>query len=197
MHAAVRVVRERARGANIALATHIDEYLPAIEADAARLGQVLFNLLSNAIKFTSPGGTIDAEVCRHPEGVAMRIRDTGAGMAPREIPRAIQPFVQVDTSLARRHGGTGLGLPLTKIFVELHGGRLEIESSVNVGTTVTVILPASASGERKQSSAAGSSGPLAESPRTIRPDKIPVRSTAHPLLVTAGGQGGSRETAVV
>ena len=65
-------------------------------------------------------------------------------MAPGDIPRALQPFVQVDTSLARRHGGTGLGLPLTKIFVELHGGRLEIESKLNVGTNVAVILPAAA-----------------------------------------------------
>jgi hypothetical protein len=64
-------------------------------------------------------------------------------MAPDDIPLALQPFIQVDTSLARRHGGTGLGLPLTKIFVELHGGRLEIESKLNVGTTMTVILPAS------------------------------------------------------
>jgi hypothetical protein len=64
-------------------------------------------------------------------------------MAPDDIPRALQPFVQVDASLSRRHGGTGLGLPLTKIFVELHGGRLELESTLNVGTTASVILPAS------------------------------------------------------
>ena len=99
--------------------------------------------MSNALKFTPPGGTINASVSRHPRGVAMRIRDSGQGMAPNEIPRALQPFAQVDNSLARRHGGVGLGLPLTRIFVELHGGWLEIESTVNVGTTVTVILPAS------------------------------------------------------
>ena len=73
----------------------------------------------------------------------MRVRDSGAGMAPEDIPRALQPFVQVDASLSRRHGGTGLGLPLTKIFVELHGGRPGVESAVNVGTTASVILPAS------------------------------------------------------
>jgi signal transduction histidine kinase len=143
MRAAVRIVHEKARDADITLTTDIGENLPTVEADTVRLRQVLLNLLSNAIKFTSAGGTVSAEVKRHPDGVALRIRDTGAGMAPDEIPLALQPFIQVDTSLARRHGGTGLGLPLTKIFVELHGGRLEIESKLNVGTTMTVILPAS------------------------------------------------------
>jgi signal transduction histidine kinase/HAMP domain-containing protein len=144
MRAAVRIVHEKARDTNITLEVHIGEPLPTIEADTVRLRQVLINLLSNAIKFTSAGGTIRAEVTRHPEGVALRVSDSGSGMAPGDIPRALQPFIQVDSSLARRHGGTGLGLPLTKIFVELHGGRLEIESKLNVGTTVAVILPAAA-----------------------------------------------------
>ena len=143
MRAAVRIVHEKARDANITLTTHIGEHLPTVEADTVRLRQVLLNLLSNAIKFTSAGGTINADVSRHPDGVALCITDSGAGMAPDDIPLALKPFIQVDTSLARRHGGTGLGLPLTKIFVELHGGRLEIESKIDVGTTVTVILPAS------------------------------------------------------
>jgi signal transduction histidine kinase/HAMP domain-containing protein len=143
LRAAVRIVHETARDADITLEVHIGEDLPTVEADTVRLRQVLLNLLSNAIKFTSAGGTIRAAVLPHPEGVALRVSDSGAGMAPGDIPRALQPFVQVDTSLARRHGGTGLGLPLTKIFVELHGGRLEIESKLNAGTTVTVLLPAS------------------------------------------------------
>jgi signal transduction histidine kinase len=141
MRAAVRILHEKARDADINLVTEIGVQLPAVEADTVRLRQVLLNLLSNAIKFTSSGGTINAEVYRHPDGVALRIRDDGVGMAPEDIPRALKPFIQVDTSLARRHGGTGLGLPLTKIFVELHGGRLEIDSKLNAGTTVTVILP--------------------------------------------------------
>ncbi|MSP03044.1 MAG: HAMP domain-containing protein [Acetobacteraceae bacterium] len=142
MRAAIRIVYEKARDANIRLTTHIGDDLPAIDADTVRLRQVLLNLLSNSIKFTPAGGSIDAEVRRHPEGVALQIRDSGTGMAQDDIPRALQPFVQVDASQARRHGGTGLGLPLTKIFVELHGGRLEIESRVNEGTRVTVVLPA-------------------------------------------------------
>jgi signal transduction histidine kinase/HAMP domain-containing protein len=142
MRAAVRIVHEKARNADINLTTHIGEHLPMVSADTVRLRQVLLNLLSNAIKFTPAGGDINVEVRTHPEGVALMVRDSGTGMAPDDIPRALQPFIQVDTSLARRHGGTGLGLPLTKIFVELHGGRLEIESAVAEGTTVTVILPA-------------------------------------------------------
>ncbi len=145
MRAAVRIVHEKARDANVTLTTEIDAHLPTVEADTVRLRQILLNLLSNAIKFTPAGGAVGAEVCHHPEGVALRVRDNGAGMDPEDIPRALQPFVQVDNSFARRHGGTGLGLPLTKIFVELHGGRMEIESGLNMGTTVTVILPASSS----------------------------------------------------
>ena len=143
MRAAVRIMYEKACDANLTLVTNIGEDLPTVLADTVRLRQVLLNLLSNSIKFTPAGGTINAEVLGHPEGVVMRIRDSGTGMAQDDIPRAMQPFIQVDTSLSRRHGGTGLGLPLTKIFVELHGGRLEFESTVNVGTTVSVILAAS------------------------------------------------------
>ena len=111
MRAAVRIVHEKARDANITLVTQIEEHLPTIEADTVRLRQVLLNLLSNAIKFTSAGGTINADVFRH----SGRCRVTGpatAAVACRRLtfPRALQPFVQVDTSLARRHGGTGLGL---------------------------------------------------------------------------------------
>ncbi len=158
MRAAVRIVHEKARDADITLSTRFEEHLPTVEADTVRLRQVLLNLLSNAIKFTSAGGTIDAGVFRHPEGVALRVSDSGSGMAPADIPRALRPFIQVDTSLARRHGGTGLGLPLTRILVELHGGRLEIDSTLNVGTTVTVILPANAGGK-----------PLLDTPPAIAP----------------------------
>lgn len=171
MRAAIRIVHEKARDANITLATQIGEHLPAIEADTVRLRQVLLNLLSNSIKFTAPGGTINAEVSRHPAGVAMRIRDSGSGIAPRDIPRALQPFVQFDNSLARRHGGTGLGLPLTRIFVELHGGWMEIESMVNVGTTVTVILPASHNEPAPHPIMA-----LPEKP----PERAPARATVAP-----------------
>jgi signal transduction histidine kinase len=69
------------------------------------------------------------------------VRDTGIGMAAEDIPRALLPFVQVDNSLSRKHGGTGLGLPLSKLFVDLHGGRLDISSAPGEGTSVTIVLP--------------------------------------------------------
>ena len=171
MRAAVRIVHEKARDADITLSTLFEEHLPTVEADTVRLRQVLLNLLSNAIKFTSAGGTIDAGVSRHPEGVALRVSDSGSGMAPADIPRALRPFIQVDTSLARRHGGTGRGLPLTRILVELHGGRLEIDSTLNVGTTVTVILPANAGGK-----------PLLDTPPAIAPKQggLPLPAPSSP-----------------
>ena len=112
-----------------------------IEADRVRLRQVLLNLLSNAIKFTRAGGTVTLTVEDTALGVAIIVHDTGIGMAPKDIPRALQPFVQLDSGLARS-SGTGLGLPLAKSFVELHGGRFILHSVPGKGTTVTALLPA-------------------------------------------------------
>jgi signal transduction histidine kinase len=138
---AVRIVRRKAEQAGIALEVDMPRDLPAIQADHVRLRQVLLNLLSNAIKFTQEGGTVSvrAEPCE--TGLAITVRDNGIGMAPEDIPRALQPFVQVDSSLSRRHGGTGLGLPLSKLFVDLHGGTFEMESEPGKGTTVRIVLP--------------------------------------------------------
>ena len=141
---AVRIVRKRAEEAGVTLEVFVPPDLPIIEADHLRMRQVLLNLLSNAIKFTPAGGTVSVAAEHRQEGLAMTVRDTGIGMAPDDIPRALQPFVQVDTSLARRHGGTGLGLPLAKLFVDLHGGRFSIRSALGKGTEVTVVLPAPA-----------------------------------------------------
>jgi signal transduction histidine kinase/HAMP domain-containing protein len=140
---AVRIVRNKAQSAGLTLTVDIEEPLPPLRADPVRLRQILLNLLSNAIKFTPRGGSVSVRVAAFQEGLAIEVADTGIGMAKDDIPRAMEPFVQVDASLNRRHGGTGLGLPLTKLFTELHGGRLEIDSQPGVGTTVTVILPAS------------------------------------------------------
>ena len=145
----VRELREKARDANVELKLAIEAGLPLIEADTDRLRQVMVNLLSNAIKFTPAGGRIDVGMGSHPDGIAIEVRDNGVGMAPEDIPRALQPFMQLETGFARRYGGIGLGLPLTRIFVELHGGRLEIASALKLGTTMMVILPASKTGARR------------------------------------------------
>src|SRR5690606_42165043 len=107
---------------------------------------VRFNRLSNAVKFTERGRSVALEAFPGSAGgVVLRVSDTGIGIEPDAIPRALTPFMQVDSALTRRHEGTGLGLPLTKSLAELHGGTLELESAPGRGTTVTVFLPASRS----------------------------------------------------
>jgi signal transduction histidine kinase len=117
--------------------------LPTILLDLRRIKQVLINLLSNAIKFTEPGGTITISAAIDESGgMTIAVRDTGIGMRQDEIPKALEPFGQIDSSLARRYEGTGLGLSLAKQLTETHGGQLQIESQIDVGTTVNVSLPA-------------------------------------------------------
>jgi signal transduction histidine kinase len=140
---AMAMVRMRASEANLKLCSDIEPRLPHITVDARRIRQVLLNLLSNAIKFTPAGGQVTVSVCRHNGGIALLVSDTGIGMSAEDIPLALERFGQVDRSLSRKFEGTGLGLPLSKQLVELHGGKLEIESAEGGGTTVTVLLPAS------------------------------------------------------
>lgn len=119
---------------------------PAINADPERLRQVLFHLLSNALKFTPAGGAVSVRVrTADAGGLSVSVVDSGIGMAPNQIAAALEPFHQIDGSLARRFGGTGLGLAISKALVELHGGQLTIESREGEGTAVTVWLPAALS----------------------------------------------------
>jgi signal transduction histidine kinase len=105
---------------------------------------VVLNLLSNGIKFTEPNGRVILGLQRSEDGsLEIWVRDTGIGMSAQETLVALEPFGQVDSGLARRHDGTGLGLPLARSLVELHGGSLRIDSSKGNGTTVWVALPAS------------------------------------------------------
>jgi two-component system cell cycle sensor histidine kinase PleC len=102
---------------------------------------MLLNLLSNALKFTPAGGAITIDVFRRGPDVAISVSDTGIGIKAEDIPKVLEPFGQVESPLSHKHQGTGLGLPLTKELAELHGGSLTMESSVDVGTTVTITLP--------------------------------------------------------
>src|SRR5215472_7280502 len=140
----VRIIREQAEQAGIALTVRIAEELPLVDGDATRLRQVLLNLLSNAIKFTPAGGRIAVSAGRGVDAVELAVSDTGIGMAPEDIPKALEPFGQIESSTTRKYGGTGLGLPISKMFTEQHGGRLQIDSNLGRGTTVTVRLPLSA-----------------------------------------------------
>lgn len=116
--------------------------LPPVRGDAVKLRQIFTNLISNAIKFTPAAGSVTIEALRAPSGgVTIRVRDTGVGMTPDEIMVAMTPFGQVDGSRTRWREGTGLGLPIAKALVELHGGTIEINSIKGSGTTVAVLLP--------------------------------------------------------
>ncbi|MGH6969740.1 MAG: ATP-binding protein, partial [Stellaceae bacterium] len=104
--------------------------------------QALLNLLVNAVKFTPAGGTVRVSAsAAKPHGIDIAIVDTGIGMEPASIARALEPFQQLESHLTRRHEGTGLGLPLAKLLIELHGGKLTIESAAGKGTTARIWLP--------------------------------------------------------
>jgi PAS domain S-box-containing protein len=116
--------------------------LPEIDVDAARFQQVLTNLLSNAFKFTPAGGRVRVSARRtDAEGLRIVVSDTGIGMEPHMVEAALEPFRQIDLSLARRFEGTGLGLTIVYAVIRLHGGSLDIESKPGQGTSVSVILP--------------------------------------------------------
>jgi signal transduction histidine kinase len=135
------MVRRQAEDAGLRLKVDLPKTLPRVVIDPRRINQVLLNLLSNAIKFTPRGGEIRAAAFESDAGLVVSVVDTGIGMAPEDIPTALERFGQVDSRLSRAYEGTGLGLPLAKQLIELHGGTLEVESAPGRGTTVTVLVP--------------------------------------------------------
>jgi signal transduction histidine kinase len=136
------MVRGMADRSQVEFSTDIAPDLPPLFGDPAKLTQILVNLLTNAVKFTKPGGRVRLKVAPQTgRGIIFRVEDTGIGMAVEQIPIAFQPFGQIDTGFARKYGGVGLGLPLTKRLVELHDGTIEIESEPGKGTVVIVRLP--------------------------------------------------------
>ncbi len=141
--AAAKLVIGRAQKDSIKLEIETSEKLPSFRGDRRKFMQILVNLLSNGIKFTEEGGKVTLKAwCREESGHVVQIIDNGIGIALDDIPKALAPFQQVDSDLGRKYEGTDLGLPLTKALVELHGGALDLQSSVGVGTTVTVRFPA-------------------------------------------------------
>jgi PAS domain S-box-containing protein len=134
-----------ARAAEVAVKLSADlSHLPRIWAEERALKQILLNLLSNAVKFTPRNGSVVVEGATTAAGeVVLVVRDTGIGIAPDVLPHLFMPFRQGDNSTSRRFGGTGLGLAITLRLVELHDGRIEIDSRLGEGTAVSVYLPAS------------------------------------------------------
>ncbi|HAF09640.1 MAG TPA: hypothetical protein DCK98_06095 [Chloroflexi bacterium] len=143
---ALAFVRERAVGHRIALGADIPPDLGTVVADERKVRQVLLNLLSNAVKFTPDGGTIDVRAWRTPAEVQVSVRDTGIGIAPADQAKVFDEFQQVGKPSDRSREGTGLGLTLAKRFIELHGGRIWIESEVGTGTTFTFAIPVDRAG---------------------------------------------------
>jgi two-component system cell cycle sensor histidine kinase PleC len=128
----------------VSIECQVDQVVPAVRGDPAKLRQVFNNLISNAVKFTPPGGSVQVRASALADGEAgVTIRDSGVGMTKAEIAVALTPFSQVDASHSRWREGAGLGLPIAKALVQLHGGKLEIRSAKSLGTEVAVILPSS------------------------------------------------------
>ena len=138
-----RLMVEIAHRGGVTLTCTVPDDCPPFRADERKIKQILLNLLSNAVKFTPAGGTVTTGARTEADGsLTLSVTDTGGGMRPEDIPKALAPFVQLEDPMTRRHQGTGLGLPLTKSLVELHGGTLRIESRFGLGTTVPAHFPA-------------------------------------------------------
>jgi signal transduction histidine kinase len=142
VQSAVNTIRPIAQRKSIEVDCVLDDPLLIIYVDPTKFKQVMLNLLSNSVKFTEPRGRIDIESVRHnSEDLVLLISDTGIGIPPEQIERVFQPFEQVADHLTREHEGTGLGLPIAKALIELHGGELVLSSELGVGTTARLRLP--------------------------------------------------------
>jgi signal transduction histidine kinase len=140
----VTMVRERAANHGIAISYAVSPEAGEVEADERKVKQVLFNLLSNAVKFTPDGGQVSVKAWREGEDVWVAVADTGVGIAAGDLELIFEEFRQVGDFAGRTHEGTGLGLTLTKKLVELHGGRISVESEPGKGSTFMFTLPARA-----------------------------------------------------
>jgi signal transduction histidine kinase len=142
IEACISMLSNRAQDAGVDLIRKGDEVQTSIWADEKKFKQIVINLLSNAIKFTPEGGNVTLSTGTDNEGgFELTVSDTGIGIAEGDLEMALAPFSQVDNAQQRNHEGTGLGLPISRALAELHGGTLEIESDLGLGTAVTVRLP--------------------------------------------------------
>ena len=138
---AMTLVRERADRHGITVSLAVDERLGPFSGDERKIKQILLNLLSNAVKFTPEGGRISVKATPADGSVEISVTDTGIGIAPEDQEAIFEEFRQVGSDYARKREGTGLGLTLTKKFVEMHGGKLWVKSEVGKGSTFTFTLP--------------------------------------------------------
>ncbi|HEU5206969.1 MAG TPA: ATP-binding protein [Gaiellaceae bacterium] len=141
LESGVVMVRERASDEGVSVELSADPEIDPVEGDERRIRQVVFNLLANAVKFTPAGGSVDVCAARDNGEVRVSVSDTGPGVAPEDCDRIFEEFQQTGAGMALREG-TGLGLALSKRLVELHGGRIWVDSEVGVGSTFVFTLPA-------------------------------------------------------
>ena len=160
------IVAEQARDSGLALESRIASNLPPVKADPRALQRVVLNLLSNAVKFTKPGGQVTVTAWLDPKFCAtIAVADTGAGISKRNLDHLFRPFSRGDSALTANSEGTGLGLSIVKSLVELHGGKVSMESALGVGTNVTVQLPAWRNERRDTAAAPAASTAEAGQPR--------------------------------
>jgi len=141
---ALRQLEEEARGADVKLISNIEPDLPLLLGDAHKIQQIVINLVANAIRYMPDSGKVMVGAGREEHGgIMLRVEDDGAGMSAEDVERVISPFVRLSNPMVRAHDGTGLGLPLVKALVELHGGQFTLTSDVGKGTAGTAIFPKS------------------------------------------------------
>ena len=140
---AVALVKPQAEAKQVALVCDIAEGLPTVRTDTRMLMQVLLNLLGNAVKFTSDGGRVQCRIFSDSNGtLALQVEDNGPGIAPEDIPHVLEPFGQVRSAQREGFHGTGLGLPIARKLTDVLGGHFKFQSTLGVGTTVVITLPA-------------------------------------------------------
>jgi signal transduction histidine kinase len=140
---AAHMMADRAEHEGVGIRVLAAPDLPKLIADERLVKQALLNLISNAVKFTPRGGRVEVHLSLAADGTfCIRVRDTGIGIAQSDIARVLTPFCQVESAVSRNYQGTGLGLPLTKSFIEMHDGTFELKSRLGDGTDVTLRFPA-------------------------------------------------------
>jgi signal transduction histidine kinase len=133
--------QDEAKSRNITLDADTGDSPWYIDADGVKINIALGNLVKNALQFTDPGGHVHIQVGEDSGYLNVTVTDDGIGIPARDLPRVFERFFQVETHLTRRHGGMGLGLSVAKAMIELHGGRIWVESEVGKGSTFTFLLP--------------------------------------------------------
>ena len=135
------MLRQRALEAGVGLRNEVPAGAPPLHADMQRLRQIILNLVGNAIKFSEEGGEVLVQYVEAGSSNGLRVVDRGIGIPGNLIGSAFEPFTQLHAGFGRKYDGAGLGLPLVKHFMELHGGTVSLDSAPGAGTTVTVLFP--------------------------------------------------------